>query len=119
MKDFRELQVWHKAHALTLEIYRVAAKFPVEERYGLTSQLRRCGSSIPSNIAEGCGAGSDADFARFLQIAMRSACELEYLLLLSRDLGLINSGAHQSGESKTTEIKRMLSSLLGKLKAER
>ena len=71
MKDFRELQVWHKAHAMTLEIYRVAAKFPVEQRYGLTSQLRRCASSIPSNIAEGCGAGSDADFARFLQIAMR------------------------------------------------
>ena len=115
LKDFRALQVWSKAHSLTLEIYRLAAQFPPDERYGLTSQLRRCSSSVPSNIAEGCGAGSDAEFARFLQIAMRSACELEYRLLLSRDLGLIDARVHKSAETKTTEVKRMLASLLRKL----
>jgi len=85
MKDFRKLDVWAKAHALTLAIYRVTAGFPTEERYGLTSQLRRACVSIPTNIAEGCGRNSDAELARFAEIAMGSSSEVEYLLLLSRD----------------------------------
>ena len=83
MKDYRSLQVWQKSHELTLSVYEVTQSFPNDEKYGLTSQLRRSASSIPSNIAEGCGRGSDADFARCCQIAMGSACEVNYQLLLS------------------------------------
>ena len=119
LKDFRQLTVWKKAHALTLEIYSLTCRYPRDERFGLTSQIRRSASSVPSNIAEGCGTGSDADFARFLQIAMRSACELEYFLLLSHDLGLLDRQIYCDVESKTIEIKRMLVSLIQKLKADR
>ena len=119
MRDVRELKVWQKAHALTLEVYPVTAEFPRSELYGLTRQLRRAVSSIPSNIAEGCGRGSDADFARFLQMALGSASELEYQLLLCHDLGLLPERAHQGIEDRTTEIKRMLASFLQKLKADR
>ena len=85
MKDFRNLQVWEKAHKLTLSLYRATQSFPKEEVYGITSQLRRASSSIPTNIAEGCGRGSDAELGRFLQIAMGSASEVEYLALLVND----------------------------------
>ena len=89
MKDFRKLEVWEKAHALTLSVYHAADPFPREELYGLTSQIRRAAVSIPTNIAEGCGRGSEAELARFLQIAMGSASEVEYELLLARDLGFL------------------------------
>ena len=88
MKDFRELQVWRKAHELTLAVYQITASFPREELYGLTAQLRRAGSSIAANLAEGCGRNGDAELARFCSIAMGSASELEYHLLLARDLKL-------------------------------
>jgi len=88
VKDFRELQVWRKAHELTLAVYQITASFPREELYGLTAQLRRAGSSIAANLAEGCGRNGDAELARFCSIAMGSASELEYHLLLARDLKL-------------------------------
>jgi four helix bundle protein len=91
MKDFHELQVWQKAHQLTLAIYRVTASFPREELFGLTSQLRRACSSIPANLAEGCGRTGDAEFCRFCSIAMGSPSELEYHLLLGKDLGHIKT----------------------------
>ncbi len=119
MKDFRELKVWEKAHGMTLEIYRATTRFPKDELYGLTSQLRRASASIPTNIAEGCGRGSDADFARFAQIAMGSASEVEYLLLLAHDLGYIDEAIHQTLTLQATEIKRMLTGLLQKLRADR
>jgi four helix bundle protein len=87
--------------------------------YGLTSQIRRSASSIGANIAEGCGRGSDADMGRFLQIAMGSACELEYHLLLSRDLEILYVPDYELASSEVTEIKRMLSSLLAKVRASR
>jgi four helix bundle protein len=87
MRDFRTLKVWEKAHALVLSVYRATSSFPRDELFGLTSQMRRSAASIPTNIAEGCGANTDAEFARFCQYAVRSSCELEYQLLLSRDLG--------------------------------
>jgi len=83
MKDFRELKVWEKAHQLTLEVYKATTIFPKDELYGLTSQIRRACASIPANIAEGCGRRGDAEFARFLGIAMGSASELDYHLLLA------------------------------------
>ncbi len=91
MKDFRDLKVWQKAHQLTLAVYRITASFPREELYGLTSQLRRSCSSISANLAEGCGRNGDAELARFCSIAMGSASELDYRLLLARDLKLIKS----------------------------
>ena len=89
MKDFRKLKVWEKAHHLTLALYPVTASFPRDEVYGLASQIRRAASSIPSNIAEGCGREGDPELARFCIIARGSATELEYQLLLARDLKLI------------------------------
>ena len=91
MRDFRKIKAWEKAHELTLAIYAATLSFPKDELYGLTSQMRRSASSIPTNIAEGCGRDSEADFARFLQIAIGSTTELEYQILLSRDLKLIDS----------------------------
>ncbi|RKU33665.1 hypothetical protein C6496_21370 [Candidatus Poribacteria bacterium] len=91
MRDFRNLQVWKKSHNLTLDVYKSTSQFPRTEIYGLTSQIRRACSSIPTNIAEGCGRKSPADFARFLQIALGSASETEYLILLTHDLKYLNS----------------------------
>jgi four helix bundle protein len=89
VKDFHDLKVWQKAHELTLAVYRTTAGFPRQELYGLTSQLRRSCASIPANLAEGCGRNGDAELARFRSIAMGSASELEYHLLLARDLKLV------------------------------
>jgi len=119
LKDFRELKVWEKAHHLTLAVYRTTISFPKEELYGLTNQIRRACASVPANVAEGCGRGSDAEFARFLQIAMGSASELEYHLLLARDLNLLNSVDYNQLAGEVTEVKRMLTSLIQKLTADR
>jgi four helix bundle protein len=86
MQDFRKLVVWQKSHQLTLDIYKITRAYPKEELYGLTSQTRRAAASIPTNIAEGCGRNGGADLARFLDIALGSACELDYHFLLARDL---------------------------------
>lgn len=118
MQDFRDLKVWHKAHAVTLAIYRATEKFPMAERYGLTSQMRRAASSIPANIAEGCGRSSDADFARFLHVALGSASELEYFTLLARDLQLLDDAMHKGIVSDIQEVKRMLAALVARLKAD-
>lgn len=119
MKDFRTLKVWERAHALTLSVYKLTAAYPPGERYGLTSQLRRAASSIPTNIAEGCGRTGDAEFARFLSIAMGSAIELEYLLLLSCDLKLIAGESHKAANSSILEVQRMLGALIRKLQLAR
>ncbi len=119
MKDFRQLQVWEKGHRLALEIYRVTQSFPREELYGLISQMRRSATSIPTNIAEGCGRRTDLDFARFLQFAMGSASELEYQLLLARDLGFLNDEGYQPLTEDVEEVKRMLTGLLKRLRAGR
>jgi four helix bundle protein len=112
MQDFRNLEVWAKAHALVLAVYQTTAAFPKEEQYGLTSQIRRAAVSIPANIAEGCGRATDPDFFRFLQIAMGSACELEYELLLSKDLGLVEIKSAQALEKQVQSVKQMLAALL-------
>jgi four helix bundle protein len=89
VKDFRDLHVWERCHQLTLEIYAATLKFPREELYGLTSQIRRCAVSIGANIAEGCGKMGNNEFQRYLQIAAGSASELDYELLLAKDLGYL------------------------------
>jgi four helix bundle protein len=94
MQDYRKLKVWRKAHELALAVYEVTARFPRVEIYGLTSQMRRAASSVPSNIVEGCGRGTNAELMRFLYIALGSANEIEYQLLFARDLGFLPPEAH-------------------------
>lgn len=118
MRDFHQLSVWQKSHQFTLDVYALTRAYPKEELLGLTSQIRRSSSSIATNIAEGCGRGSDADFGRFLQMAMGSASESEYQILLSFDLNYIDENQYKQMNAKLTEIKRMLSSLISKTKAD-
>ena len=118
MQDFKQLNVRQNAHQLTLELYNTTRRFPKDELYGLTSQMRRCSSSIAANIAEGCGRGGNLDFSRFLHIAMGSASELEYHLLLARDLGLLASSTHSQLDGRVIEVKRMLTSLIRRVKAK-
>ena len=110
MKNFRELKVWDKSHRMTLQVCKATARFPRDELYGLTSQIRHSSASIPANIAEGCGRGGNADLARFLQIATASATELEYRLLLADDLNLLDAEDHERLAREVTETKRMLTS---------
>jgi four helix bundle protein len=117
MEDFKDLKVWAKAHQLTLAIYQCTRKFPKEEMYGLSSQVRRASASIGANIAEGCGRRSDPEMKRFIQIARGSASELEYHLLLSRDLQLLTLDEFKELEAKILEIQRMLASLSQRLGA--
>ena len=119
VKDFHDLQVWQKAHQLVLAVYRVTANFPREERYGLTSQLRRASASIAANLAEGCGRNGDAELARYCSMAMGSASELEYHLLLARDLKLLKASDFTELARDTMEVKRMLGGLIRKLTADR
>lgn len=111
VQDFRNLKVWQKAHELTLHCYQLTRSFPREELFGLTSQMRRASVSVPSNIAEGCGRGSDPDFARLLTFAQGSASELEYQALLANDLGLLTRPQHERFESEVVEVKKMLGAL--------
>ena len=118
MRDFRKLKVWEKAHELALETYRITTGFPREELYGVTSQLRRACISIPANIAEGCGREGEAELRRFLRIGLGSANELEYHLLLAKDLGFLSSKEHERIVGKLIEVKRMLTVFSKKLGAD-
>jgi four helix bundle protein len=118
MRSFRDLKVWEKSHQLTLLVYKETAHFPKEELYGLISQIRRACSSIPANIAEGSGRQTNNDFARFLQIAFGSACELEYHLLLAYDLKMLSLEDYKQLENLLLEVKKMLTSFIQKLKAD-
>lgn len=119
MKDFRGLRVWERSHQLTLQIYSVTTGFPKHELYGLTSQIRRCSASIGANIAEGCGKRGNNEFQRYLQIASGSASELDYHLLLSRDLEFLPEGEYKSLTRQLTEVRKMLTALLQKIETER
>lgn len=117
MRDFRKLKVWTKAHQLVLALYRATTGFPRSEMFGLTSQIRRGAVSIAANIAEGCGRDSEADFGHFLHIAMGSASELEYHLLLAHDLNLMVDPVHKELEGELIAVKRMLGALIQRMKS--
>jgi four helix bundle protein len=119
MRNYKDLLVWEKAHKLTLAVYKITIAFPTEERYGLTSQIRRASASIAANLAEGCGRRSDGEMARYVQIAMGSGAELSYHFLLARDLGLLHSADYEALSANVSEVMRMLSALSGKLRNAR
>lgn len=116
MRNFKDLQVWHKAHLLTLKIYKLTLSFPAEERFGLISQLRKASASIATNIAEGCGRGSNTELKRFFDIAMGSASEVEYQILLAHDLKYIADKDYKEIVFNTEEVKKMLTSYIKKIK---
>jgi len=115
LKNYKDLKVWQKSYKLCLEIYRTTAKFPKEERYGLTSQIRRSAVSIPSNIAEGYGRKTTSDYIRFLYISYGSICELETQIYLSADLDLIAKVELDPLKQMIAEIERMLKTLIKSL----
>jgi len=118
MRDFKKLKIWQRSHQLVLLIYKATVKFPKEEIYGLISQIRRSCISIPANIAEGCGRSGEAELNRFMGIAMSSASELEYHLLLAHDLDYLKSKEYEQLVAEVSEIKRMLTAYIKKLRAE-
>jgi four helix bundle protein len=115
LKNYRELKVWQKSYELCLETYRITARFPKEERYGLTSQIRRAAVSIPSNIAEGYGRKTTLDYVRMLYISYGSVCELETQILLAGDLDLIEKDELATLQKDIAEIERMLKALIKSL----
>jgi len=116
MQDFKDLKVWSKAHRLTIEVYKATNDFPRAEQFGLTSQIRRASGSIPANIAEGCGRASQRELAQFLQVAIGSANELEYHLLLASDLDYLAKDSHRDLDQQLIEVRRMLSSLVRRVR---
>lgn len=118
MQDFRDLQVWQKAHQLTLRVYRVTKRFPQDERFGVVSQIRRACASICANLAEGCCRNSDRDFARFVDVAMGSASEVEYFILLANDLDHLTESEHATLDEQIREVKRMLTGLSQRLRSK-
>lgn len=108
MRDFHNLLIWERSHQLTLDIYKASQSFPKDELFGLTSQIRRAVSSVATNIAEGCGRDSNKDFAHFLQIAIGSASEVEYELLLAHDLKYINSEEYERFTNEVVSIRKMI-----------
>lgn len=117
MQDFTKLDVWQRAHSMTLDLYRKTKTFPRDEMYGLSSQIRRSASSIGANIAEGCGREGEAELGRFLQIALGSASELQYHLILARDLAYVPSNDYERVAAEVTGVKKMLTSLVQKVRA--
>jgi four helix bundle protein len=108
MHNFKELIVWQKARSIVKDIYLLTKKYPKEELFGLTQQIRRAAVSIPSNIAEGSGRGTNVDFARFLDIANGSACEVETQLYLSLDLEYISQTEFDDVNNKLQDIEKLI-----------
>ena len=115
MRNFQELTIWQRSHFLTLKIYSVTKDLPKDEMFGLTSQMRRSSSSIPTNIAEGCGRNSNAELNRFFVIAAGSTSELQYQLILSKDLGYIIESVFKELHDETIQIRKMIYSYCDKL----
>ncbi|MGY6649631.1 four helix bundle protein [Wenyingzhuangia sp. IMCC45574] len=118
MRDFKKYDVWKISHEFTLEVYNTVDSFPTDEKFGIISQITRAAVSIPTNIAEGCGRDSDSEFSRFLTIALGSASEVEYLLILSKDLDYLSKENSQRLIDKINLIKRKTYNLKQKLKTQ-
>ena len=118
-RDFRTLEVWRRSHEFALKVYRVTSKFPAHEQFGLTNQMRRAAVSVPTNIAEGCGRGGDAELARFLTISQGSASELEYQVVLTRELGYLSNGDEQELLAEVVQLQRMLSAFISTIRKRR
>jgi four helix bundle protein len=118
LRNYRDLQVWSKAYALSLDLYRLSRTFPREEIYGITSQLRRAAVSIGANLAEGCGRRTNAEMARFVRIAMGSASELDHHLLLCKDLGFLQDEDYKRVLRRLIEVRKMLGALLESIEEE-
>jgi len=116
MHNFKELKVWQKTRVMVKEVYIITSKFPVEERYNLVAQMRSCSVSVMSNIAEGAGRGSDAGFARFLDMALGSCFELESQLIVSTDLEFITQKGFDEIVEKVSEVQKMLIGLINKFR---
>ncbi len=113
MRDYKKLEVWKKAHGLTLFIYHdLLPVFPKDEFFHLVSQTKRAAYSIPMNIAEGSGKSTDKDFSRYLDISLGSAHELEYCCLLARDLGYLSEELYIKVNNETNQVKAMLIGLI-------
>jgi len=117
MQNYRQLLVWRKAHAVALNIHRITDTIPRKNNSGLIGQIRRSALSIPANIAEGCSRATDADFAKFVQVAIGSASELEYHLHFSADAGLLPRDEFAARHLEVVEVRRMLIGLLKKLRS--
>jgi len=115
MRDYKKYSIWNDSHKLTLEIYLLTKKFPKEELFGITSQIRRAVSSVPTNIAEGCGKNSDLDFKRFLIISHGSATEVEYLLFLSFELNYISEEEYIDLTDKIEILRKQIHTLIKKI----
>ena len=116
MRDYKNYTVWQESHQLTLIAYQLTKSFPKEELFGITSQLRRATSSVPTNIAEGCGRESDADFRRFLIMAHGSATEVEYMIFLSTELNYVSKNEFEKKKKKVIVLRKQLRKLIDKLK---
>lgn len=117
IKSYKDLIVWQKSIRLVSEIYKISKKFPVEERYGLTSQIQRAAVSVPSNIAEGRGRRSRKDFVQFLYFSLGSLAELDTQLIIAKELSYIEKADYNTIEGLLVEVRMMLSKLLASLKA--
>lgn len=115
MQDYRRLKVWEKAHAFAIAIHDATALFSRQSGVALVGQLRRAALSVPANIVEGATKGSDAEFRRFLRIAMASAAEADYHLLMARDIGCLDAATHDRLSASSLEIRRMLGGLIKRL----
>lgn len=115
MRDFKKYEIWQLSHSFTLEVYKITSSFPKQELYGVTSQIRRAVASIPTNISEGCGRNSDKEFNQFLNIALGSANETEYLLILSKDLDYVSKQTFEILDQQINFIKSKIYKLKEKL----
>jgi four helix bundle protein len=118
MKNYKDLIVWQKAHALFLYIYKQTVDFPKAEQFNLTSQIRRAATSIPTNLAEGCGKYSQVDFANYLQVALGSANEVEYLALLAHEIGYLKNESYRKLDAQVNEVRAMIIGLVTKVRRD-
>ena len=119
MRDVKKYDVFQMADRLVIEIYRTTAKFPKEETYGLTSQLRRAASSIPINLVEGAARSGEKEFSQFVNIAVGSCEEVRYQLHLARELGYIDSETQAKLDAEYENVKMMLTKLLAAVSGRR